>query len=307
MNPHLHNASREVNYLDKLIMPYPTRPKSVHVTDANGERSAVSHRYSLMLALFTYLCVFTITIESASPPSPVIQATNDLDARFTPGPSKAATNAAPSVLRAVPKVGEAGSNTNMATGSTNALKAASITSMEALDEKHKLAIGDRLSFRIEEDEEDPKPMVVTDSGDLEVPCLGRYPAENKTCKQLAVELKTALEKEYYYHATVIIAVDFMAKSRGRVYLVGPVRMPGPQEIPSDEVLTLSKAILRAGGFNDYADKRNVKVTRAGDSVANDKLTFVVDVGQIFDKGKTEKDLPLEPGDLIYIPERLFRF
>src|SRR6266542_6831680 len=32
--------------------------------------------------------------------------------------------------------------------------------MDALDEKHKLAIGDRLSFRIEEDQEDPKPLTV---------------------------------------------------------------------------------------------------------------------------------------------------
>jgi hypothetical protein len=33
----------------------------------------------------------------------------------------------------------------------------------------------------------------------------------------------------------------------------------------------------------------------------------VDVGQIFDKGRTETDLPLQPGDLIYVPERLIRF
>src|SRR5206468_5568681 len=84
----------------------------------------------------------------------------------------------------------------------------------ALDEKHKLAIGDRLSFRIEEDQEDPKPLTVTDSGDLELPYLGRFPAENKTCKELAREIKAELEKEYYYQATVIIAVDSMTKSRG---------------------------------------------------------------------------------------------
>ena len=128
-------------------------------------------------------------------------------------------------------------------------------------EKHSLAIGDRLSFRIEEDLEEPKPLVVADSGELEVPYLGRLPAEGKTCKQLAAEIKAALEKDYYYHATVVLAVDQKAKSRGKVYIVGPVKTPGPQEIPSDEVLTLSKAILRAGGFNDFADRRNVKVTR----------------------------------------------
>src|SRR5205823_6129617 len=101
-----------------------------------------------------------------------------------------------------------------------------------LDDKHKLAIGDRLSFRIEEDQEEPKPLVLTDSGDLELPYIGRFPAENKTCEELAREIKISLEKEYYYQATVVIAVDFMTKSRGKVYLVGPVRTPGPQDIPS---------------------------------------------------------------------------
>ena len=200
-----------------------------------------------------------------------------------------------------------GSPATLLPASTDVSQAAITNSMDALDDKHTLAIGDVLSFRIVEDEEEPKPLVVTDSGDLEVPYIGRFPAENKTCKQLARELKTALEKEYYYQATVIIAVDSMTRSRGKVYLVGPVRMPGPQELPSDEVLTLSKAILRAGGFTDFADRHNVKITRPGSAGESDKVTLVVDVGQIFDKGKTEKDVALKPGDLIYIPERMVRF
>ena len=191
--------------------------------------------------------------------------------------------------------------------STNVSQAGITNSMDALDDKHTLAIGDRLSFRIVEDEDEPKPLIVTDSGDLGVPYLGRFPAENRTCKQLARELKAALEKEYYYQATVIIAVDSMARSRGKVYLVGPVRMPGPQELPSDEALTLSKAILRAGDFTDFADKHNVKITRQGGAGESNKVTLVVDVGRIFDKGKTEDDVELKPGDLIYIPERMIRF
>jgi protein involved in polysaccharide export with SLBB domain len=191
--------------------------------------------------------------------------------------------------------------------STNISQEALTNRMDALDDKHTLALGDVLSFRIVEDQEDPKQLIVTDSGDLEVPYIGRFSAENKTCRQLARELKAALEKTYYYQATVIIAVDSMAKSRGKVYLVGPVRMPGPQDIPSNEVLTLSKAILRAGGFTDFADRRNVKITRQGGAGESDKVTLVVDVGQIFDKGKTEKDVALKPGDLIYIPERMVRF
>ena len=190
--------------------------------------------------------------------------------------------------------------TNVAlTGVTN--------SMDTLDDKHKLAIGDRLSFRIVEDEEEPKPLLVTDSGDLEVPYLGRFPAAGKSCKDLARALKTELEKEYYFQATVIVAVDLMTKSRGKVYLSGPVRVPGPQEIPSDEVLTLSKAILRAGGFSDFADKHHVKVTRKGGPAGNEDKTYIVNVADILEKGKTDSDLTLEPGDSIYIPERSIRF
>jgi polysaccharide export outer membrane protein len=205
--------------------------------------------------------------------------------------------------------GTASALTNSAAGdlaTTNSSVVAPAT-MDTLDEKYHLAIGDRLSFRIQEDEEDPKALTVADSGQLEIPYIGRFPAENKTCKQLARELKQALEQEYYYQATVILAVDLMTKSRGKVYLVGPVRVPGAQDIPSDEVLTVSKAIMRAGGFNDFADRHNVKVTRKAGPGEKDNQTFVVDVAQILEKGKTDRDVTLEPGDMVLIPERLIRF
>ncbi|MEY2428676.1 MAG: polysaccharide biosynthesis/export protein [Verrucomicrobiota bacterium] len=209
----------------------------------------------------------------------------------------------------------AGAQTNTGTQSNpwslstrlNSIAETVTNAMDALDENHRLAIGDRLSFRIVEDEEDPKPLFVTDSGDLELPYLGRFPAAGRSCKELARAIKTELEKEYYYQATVIIAVDLMAKSRGKVYLVGPVRAPGPQEIPSDEILTLSKAILRAGGFSDFADKRNVRVTRKGEGPAGGDRTYTVNLAEILDQGKSAGDLPLEPGDLVYIPEKLIRF
>ena len=109
---------------------------------------------------------------------------------------------------------------------TNAAAPISTNDMNALDNTYRLAIGDRISFRIEEDEDDPKQLAVTDSGDLEIPYIGRHSAAGKTCKELAQALKVELEKEYYYRATVIIAVDSMTRSRGKVYLVGAVRMPG---------------------------------------------------------------------------------
>ena len=246
---------------------------------------------------------------------------------FSGNPLWAATHKTKSAPTLLP--GGAGTNRNQSSPGPLSSNAAGtnapvkLVSMETLDDKYRLAIGDKLSFRIEEDknrlefedkqsgqsgrtEDEPTPLLVADSGELEVPYIGRYPAANKTCKQLAYELKAALEKDYFYKATVIVAVDLKAKSLGRVYLTGAVHMPGPEEIPSDEVLTLGKAILRAGGFTDFAERSHVKVTRKVNGSSEIK-TLVVDVAAVFDKGKTDRDLPLEPGDLILVPERLIRF
>jgi len=184
--------------------------------------------------------------------------------------------------------------------------------MSTLDDKHKIAVGDHLSFRIVEDQVDPRetfdikpPLLVADSGDIEVPYIGRFPAVGKTCKHLSAEIKSALEETYYYQATVLISLEMVAKSGGRVYLVGQLRTTGAVEIPGDEVFTVSKAILRSGGFTDYADLRHVKLYRKSESTGSE--VYIVNVNDVLEKGKTEADLKLEPGDLIFVPCRLISF
>ena len=191
---------------------------------------------------------------------------------------------------------------------TNAIShLARLIPLKSPDDQYRLAMGDRVSYRVIEDKDEVKALVVTDSGELEVPYLGRVKAVDKTCKQLAQEVKLALEKDLYYQATVILAVDQLNKKRGSVYVVGQVRTAGAVDIPSDETFTLSKAILKAGGFADLADKKRVRITRQSDSGDSSKKQFVVDVSAIFEKGKTETDIRLEPGDLVFVPNRAFNF
>lgn len=184
-----------------------------------------------------------------------------------------------------------------------------VNSMALLDNQQKLGVGDRITYRVIEDQDDPKWLVITDTGDLDVPELGLVHAVGKTCKQLAEEIKVALEKTTYYHATVIIALDLMNRtiSGRKVYVVGQVKLTGPQDIPAGEAYTVSKAILRAGGFADFADKKHVKVIRGSGADGKGKQTFTVNVIQIWEKGKLETDLPLENDDLIYVPARAVNF
>lgn len=196
-------------------------------------------------------------------------------------------------------------------GSVSARLRSLSTSGYVADDKYRLRAGDKVSFQILEDrlfddKDLPKSLVVADSGELDVPYVGRVEAVNKTCKQVADEIKTSLEKDYYKQATVILAVDVANKFLGRVYVWGQVRNQGPIEVAINEKITAGKAILRAGGFADFANKKKVKVIRAANA-AGEKESFELNMVDILENGRTEKDVQLQPDDYILIPSRLINF
>jgi protein involved in polysaccharide export with SLBB domain len=176
-------------------------------------------------------------------------------------------------------------------------------SMTVLDDKKKLGSNDFVSFRVVEDRDnESQHLRVNDSGELEVPYVGLVQAAGKSCRELAYTVKAALEREYYYHATVIIAVDHISeKSRGKVYVYGSVKGQGPQEIPADESYTVSKAIIRAGGFGDFADKKKIKLTRKNGE------TVTVNLKRVIEEGRTDEDVVVRPDDQIYVPQKLVNF
>src|ERR1043166_1092541 len=175
------------------------------------------------------------------------------------------------------------------------------------DDKYKLRAGDKISVQILEDRDQPKGLLIADSGELDAPYIGRVAAADKTCKQLASELKALLEKEYYYHATVIISLDAANKVYGRIYVTGQVKNQGPIDMAINENLTASRAIMRAGGFGDFANRKKVKIIRGGSGGGAGKQTFELNMIEILDDGKTEKDIPVQPDDWIIVPSRLINF
>ena len=89
-------------------------------------------------------------------------------------------------------------------------------SPDTLDENRKLTIGDRLSYSIAEEKKPAVGLVVMDSGEVDIPLIGRVPAAGRTCRELAASLKAPLEKTYFVKATVVVSLD-----------IATLRSPGP--------------------------------------------------------------------------------
>jgi len=184
--------------------------------------------------------------------------------------------------------------------------AASLDSMEELNDHAKLSNGDVVSYRVIEEQTNPVHLQVSDSGELTVPLVGIVSAKGKTCKQIAYELKPRLEKEYFYRATVIIGLETLSTHPlGKVYLTGQVQHQGAVEIPANETMTVSKVILLSGGLADFADRRKVKLVRK--RADGTPETTVVDLVEILDKGHTDRDPVVQPDDTIVVPQRLINF
>jgi len=83
----------------------------------------------------------------------------------------------------------------------------------------------------------------------------------------------------------------------RVYVIGKVTKPGAINLPSQEVLTVSKAISLAGGFDRFAVQDGVQLVRTG-------VVTPIDVKGIL-SGKKLEDPVLRQGDTVYVPEARF--
>ena len=181
-------------------------------------------------------------------------------------------------------------------------------------ETYILMVGDRLDFRVIEDGDPSRLLVISPTGEIDVPYYGRVQVTGKTLIQAGQIIKSLLEKDLYYRASVILALDETAPKMGgalgggklkQIYVVGQVRMQGSQDIGVDEKLLISRAIVKAGGFGSFANGRKVKIIRKLADGKKDEI--IVDVLSVLKEGKTENDVELKPDDMVIVPEKLINF
>jgi polysaccharide export outer membrane protein len=192
---------------------------------------------------------------------------------------------------------------------------AQLSSMDRLDSSYVLGIGDRVSLRIVEDGEKVYSLPIQDSGNIQAPFISLVPAAGRTPKDVAFYMKRELEKQHFKQATVILALEQKAVARGPgiappmaptafITIYGQVARQGRYEVDPQENLTVSQAILKAGGFSQFAQDKKVKVIR---NVKGKNVDIIVNLKEVMTKGKLEYDIPIYGGDVIVVAEKLFNF
>jgi protein involved in polysaccharide export with SLBB domain len=165
----------------------------------------------------------------------------------------------------------------------------------------KLTAQDEITVLVREDRDPPLRTIVTDTGEVELNGLGRVYIAGKTSAEAEVAIANYLKK-YYHQVTVEVGV--VKKAVGAVHpfkamIQGKVGRPGPQYFNATNPLKLTEAVI-VGGTSLYSELRKVRLTRGGQNTDHN-------VEQIMKEGRTDLDVPLQDGDVIYVPAKTIVF
>jgi protein involved in polysaccharide export with SLBB domain len=174
-----------------------------------------------------------------------------------------------------------------------------------------IAPGMLIHVSVDQDHSLDKDYTVPANGTVEFQAAGRMNCLGLTTDELAQKIRAILERDYFQTATVEVSIEAMPGSSsnggggGVVYVIGNVNRPGPLLLPKDEAFTVTKVIIAAGNFAAFANGSKVRLIRYDEN--GHKYECAVDVAGIMKAGDFDKDVPVQNGDWIIVPEKMFSF
>lgn len=148
---------------------------------------------------------------------------------------------------------------------------------------------------------------VSNSGEITLPLVGSVMAKDLALDDFERKLR-GLYARYYVDPQVV--VEFVKEQDsalispwGFVTVLGRVKTPGRVNIPPTQDLSVSSAVQLAGGLDTSARDTAIRVTRRTNG--GEAEQFEVNLRAVGSKGRTQEDLLLKPGDVVFVPEMMF--
>lgn len=154
--------------------------------------------------------------------------------------------------------------------------------------------GDVLQVRFPSDPELDTQVPVRSDGKVTVPHVGDVMAAGREPMELARDLEQRMEGVLTKELVTVIVAE---ESGRRIYVGGDVRQPGSQLLRAQQ--TLSQALFEAGGVPGTAAMESILVLRHRPDA---NYVLKADLNRIV-HGEAP-DVPLEPFDVIFVPETI---
>ena len=165
---------------------------------------------------------------------------------------------------------------------------------------YRISAADLLQITVFREQDMDRTVRVSQTGEISFPLVGNIKVGGLSQSE-AESLMAEKLKEYIVSPQVTVFVKEYGNKK--VFVLGEVAKPGSYELPPESRLTVLEAISLAGGFTAVAAKDRTRVIRT--TADGKSRSFTIEVTDITSNGRKEKDLALEPNDVVFIPQSFF--
>jgi polysaccharide export outer membrane protein len=158
-----------------------------------------------------------------------------------------------------------------------------------------LGYGDMLEVKVYQEPDLGGVYRVSTEGNVDFPLCGRVRLFGLTPTQAADAITACLQDRFLKHPQVSVVVrEYNSK---KVFIFGEIAKPGTFSFSDN--MTIIELVTQAGSFTKSASRNNVSVIRQVNGLEQKIRVPVEDIGV----GR-ERNFPLQPGDIVFVPESL---
>jgi len=164
--------------------------------------------------------------------------------------------------------------------------------------EYRIGPGDQLNVFVFNHTELSGPVPVRPDGMISTPLVENLQAAGRTPSQLARALETALAEYVRSPKVNVMVTSFVGGDQ--VQVVGQAARP--QALPYRANMTVLDVMIQVGGLGPFAAGNRARVVR---KVNGETVEIPVKLKALLNDGDMSANLPMQPGDVLVIPETRF--
>lgn len=168
------------------------------------------------------------------------------------------------------------------------------------ESEYRLQAEDLLKITVYEQPDLDTTARIASTGEITFPLIGNVMAAGLTASELKLKIEDLLRQDYLVNPQVQIFIE--GNNAKQVTVMGAVKKPGKYDMYPQRETTVLEAIAMAEGFSPVASINGTKIIR---KEKDKEVNIPIKVSDITKRGMKEKDLPLKPGDIVFVPESFF--
>jgi polysaccharide export outer membrane protein len=166
---------------------------------------------------------------------------------------------------------------------------------------YRIGPGDGLYIFVWENKDISTQVTVRPDGRISFPLASDVLAAGKTPVQLAHDIERRLTRYVKEPMVTVLVNNFVGEYSEQIRVVGEAARPAA--LPYRRGMTVLDAMIAVGGLTQYAAGNQARLTR---TVARGiKETYALELDRLLKDGDVSANVPLEPGDIVIIPQTLF--